>query len=173
MASLVGFSHHSSWKTEILLDWKHEGGELILQLVDQGAQNDLCGELAVLQRMMVGLGWQPDWGVAFYDDQGHLLRPMGTSLGRVARIDTSAVPKALEDIELRVLTDVIPLWQSRSDLYLWWAKLEGPLLFPTVDQTMQDFLPASWCTNFVYAWRRAGWDGCWLGCFCGGQISSG
>ena len=80
-------------------------------------------------------------GVAFYDDQGHLLRPVGASLDRVDRIDTSAVPNALQDIELLVLTDVTnPLCGSqRSNLYLWRAKGLNSLLFPAVDQAMEDF----------------------------------
>lgn len=80
-------------------------------------------------------------GIAFYDEQGHLLRPVGASLGRVARIDTSAVPKALEDIELQVLTDVTnPLCGSQGATYIFGGqKGLNPLLFPAVDQAMQDF----------------------------------
>ena len=46
-------------------------------------------------------------------------RPVGASIGRVARIDTSAVPKALQDIELQVLTDVTnPLCGSQGATYI-------------------------------------------------------
>ena len=33
-----------------------------------------------------GIGMAAGLGVDFYDEQGHLLRPVGASLGRVARI---------------------------------------------------------------------------------------
>ena len=57
---------------------------------------------------------------SFYDDQGHLLRPVGASIGRVDRIDTSAVPNALQDIELLVLTDVTnPLCGSQGATYIY------------------------------------------------------
>lgn len=46
-------------------------------------------------------------GVAFYDEQGHLLRHCKVLHSVVwPRIDTSAVPKALQEIDLQVLTDV-------------------------------------------------------------------
>ena len=74
-------------------------------------------------------------------NKGICFRPVGASLGRVARIDTSAVPKALQDIELQVLTDVTnPLCGSQGATYIFGGqKGLNPLLFPAIDQAMQGF----------------------------------
>ena len=175
MASLVGLGSIPAEKRNPLELETRGIGELILQLVDQGVKT-ICVGIGGSATNDGGIGMAAGLGVAFYDDQGHLLRPVGASLGRVARIDTSAVPKALEDIELQVLTDVTnpSLWQSRSDLYLWWAKGLNPLLFPAVDQTMQDFYQLA--DARILSMPGAGAGGgmaAGLVAFAGGQISSG
>ena len=80
-----------------------------MQLVDQGVKERFVWGIGGSATNDGGIGMAAGLGVAFYDDQGHLLRPVGASIGRVDRIDTSAVPKALQDIELHVLTDVTNL----------------------------------------------------------------
>ena len=150
-------------------------GELILQLVDQGVKT-ICVGIGGSATNDGGIGMAAGLGVAFYDDQGHLLRPVGASLGRVARIDTSAVPKALEDIELQVLTDVTnPLCGSQGATYIFGGqKGLNPLLFPAVDQTMQDFYQLA--DARILSMPGAGAGGgmaAGLVAFAGGQISSG
>ncbi len=70
----------------------------LFTVVDQGLKRSVW--VAVPQQMMVGLGWQLD---RVYDDQSHLLRPVGLLSGRVAKNRYQCGSKALEDIELQVL----------------------------------------------------------------------
>ena len=123
-----------------------------------------------------GIGMAAGLGVAFYDEQGHLLRPVGASLGRVARIDTSAVPKALQEIDLQVLTDVTNLLcGSQGATYIFGGqKGLNPLLFPAVDQAMQKFYQL--VDSRILTIEGAGAGGgmaAGLVAFAGGQISSG
>ena len=114
MASLVGLGSIPVEKRNPLELETRGIGELILQLVDQGVKT-ICVGIGGSATNDGGIGMAAGLGVNFYDEQGHLLRPVGASLGRVARIDTSAVPKALEDIDLQVLTDVTnPLCSSQG-----------------------------------------------------------
>ena len=59
MASLVGLGSIPVEKRNPLELETRGIGELILQLVTKGLKRSVW-ELAVLQRMMVGLGWRPD-----------------------------------------------------------------------------------------------------------------
>ena len=61
LASLVGLGSIPAEKRNPLELETRGIGELILQLVDQGLKRSVW-ELAVLQRMMVGLGWLLDLG---------------------------------------------------------------------------------------------------------------
>ena len=61
MASLVGLGTIPA-ENEILLNWKHEElVNLFCNWLTKGLKRSVW-ELAVLQRMMVGLGWQLDLG---------------------------------------------------------------------------------------------------------------
>ena len=175
MASLVGLGSIPAEKRNPLELETRGIGELILQLVDQGVKT-ICVGIGGSATNDGGIGMAAGLGVAFYDDQGHLLRPVGASLGRVARIDTSAVPKALEDIELQVLTDVTnPLCGSQGATYIFGGqKGLNPLLFPAVDQAMQDFYQLA--DARILSMPGAGAGGgmaAGLVAFAGGQISSG
>ena len=101
LASLVGLGSIPAEKRNPLELETRGIGELILQLVDQGVKT-ICVGIGGSATNDGGIGMAAGLGVAFYDDQDHLLRPVGASLGRVARIDTSAVPNALQDIDLQV-----------------------------------------------------------------------
>ena len=175
MASLVGLGLIQAEKRNPLELETRGIGELILQLVDQGVKT-ICVGIGGSATNDGGIGMAAGLGVAFYDDQGHLLRPVGASLGRVARIDTSAVPKALQDIELRVLTDVTnPLCGSQGATYIFGEqKGLNPLLFPAVDQAMQGFYQL--IDARILSMPGAGAGGgmaAGLVAFAGGLISSG
>lgn len=175
MASLVGLGSIPAEKRNPLELETRGIGELILQLVDQGVKT-ICVGIGGSATNDGGIGMAAGLGVAFYDDQGHLLRPVGASLGRVARIDTSAVPKALQNIELQVLTDVTnPLCGSQGSTYIFGGqKGLNPLLFPAVDQAMQDFYQLADARILSMAGSGAGGGmAAGLVAFAGGQISSG
>lgn len=175
MASLVGLGSIPAEKRNPLELETRGIGELILQLVDQGVKT-ICVGIGGSATNDGGIGMAAGLGVAFYDDQGHLLRPVGASIGRVDRIDTSAVPNALQDIELLVLTDVTnPLCGSQGATYIFSGqKGLNPLLFPAVDQAMQDFYQLADARILSMAGAGAGGGmAAGLVAFAGGQISSG
>ena len=175
MASLVGLGSIPAEKRNPLELETRGIGELILQLVDQGVKT-ICVGIGGSATNDGGIGMAAGLGVAFYDDQGHLLRPVGASIGRVDRIDTSAVPKALQDIELHVLTDVTNLLcGSQGATYIFGGqKGLNPLLFPAVDQAMQDFYQLANARILSMAGAGAGGGmAAGLVAFAGGQISSG
>lgn len=175
MASLVGLGSIPAEKRNPLELETRGIGELILQLVGQGVKT-LCVGIGGSATNDGGIGMAAGLGVAFYDEQGHLLRPVGASLGRVARIDTSAVPKALQDIDLQVLTDVTNLLcGSQGATYIFGGqKGLNPLLFPSVDQAMQKFYQL--VDSRMLTLEGAGAGGgmaAGLVAFAGGQITSG
>ncbi|VTY20579.1 Glycerate kinase [Streptococcus parasanguinis] len=175
MASLVGLGSIPAEKRNPLELETRGIGELILHLVDQGVQT-ICVGIGGSATNDGGIGMAAGLGVAFYDDQGHLLRPVGASLGRVARIDTNAVPKTLQNIELQILTDVTnPLCGSQGATYIFGGqKGLNPLLFPAVDQAMQDFYQLADARILSMAGAGAGGGmAAGLVAFAGGHISSG
>ena len=175
MASLVGLGSIPAEKRNPLELETRGIGELILQLVDQGVKT-ICVGIGGSATNDGGIGMAAGLGVAFYDDQDHLLRPVGASLGRVARIDTSAVPNALQDIDLQVLTDVTnPLCGSQGATYVFGGqKGLNPLLFPAVDQAMKDFYQLVDARILSMAGAGAGGGmAAGLVAFAGGKISSG
>lgn len=175
MASLVGLGSIPAEKRNPLQLETRGIGELILQLVGQGVKT-LCVGIGGSATNDGGIGMAAGLGVAFYDEQGHLLRPVGASLGRVARIDTSSVPEALQDIDLQVLTDVTNLLcGSQGATYIFGGqKGLNPLLFPSVDQAMQKFYQL--VDSRMLTLEGAGAGGgmaAGLVAFAGGQITSG
>lgn len=175
MASLVGLGSISAEKRNPLELETRGIGELILQLVGQGVKT-LCVGIGGSATNDGGIGMAAGLGVAFYDEQGNLLRPVGASLGRVARIDTSSVPEALQDIDLQVLTDVTNLLcGSQGATYIFGGqKGLNPLLFPSVDQAMQKFYQL--VDSRMLTLEGAGAGGgmaAGLVAFAGGQITSG
>ena len=175
MASLVGLGSIPAEKRNPLQLETRGIGELILQLVGQGVKT-LCLGIGGSATNDGGIGMAAGLGVAFYDEQGHLLRPVGASLGRVARIDTSSVPEALQDIDLQVLTDVTNLLcGSQGATYIFGGqKGLNPLLFPSVDQAMQKFYQL--VDSRMLTLEGAGAGGgmaAGLVAFAGGQITSG
>lgn len=175
MASLVGLGSIPAEKRNPLELETRGIGELILQLVDQGVKT-ICVGIGGSATNDGGIGMAAGLGVKFFDQEGHLLRPVGASLGRVARIDTSAVPKALQNIEFQILTDVTnPLCGSQGATYIFGGqKGLNPLLFPAVDQAMQDFYQLADARILSMAGAGAGGGmAAGLVAFAGGQISSG
>ena len=175
MASLVGLGSIPAEKRNPLELETRGIGELILQLVGQGVKT-LCVGIGGSATNDGGIGMAAGLGVAFYDEQGHLLRPVGASLGRVARIDTSSVPEALQDIDLQVLTDVTNLLcGSQGATYIFGGqKGLNPLLFPSVDQAMQKFYQL--VDSRMLTLEGAGAGGgmaAGLVAFAGGQITPG
>ena len=128
MASLVGLGSIPAEKRNPLELETRGIGELILQLVDQGVKT-ICVGIGGSATNDGGIGMAAGLGVAFYDDQGHLLRPVGASIGRVDRIDTSAVPNALQGHRALVGMSESSLLAVRSNLYLWGQKGLNPFCF--------------------------------------------
>ncbi len=69
------------------------------------------------------------------------MRPIGSSLGKVARISAEQVPAFLKEVEIEILTDVDnPLCGARGATTVFGGqKGLSPLLFSQVDQAVADF----------------------------------
>lgn len=175
MASLVGLGSIPAEKRNPLELETRGIGELILQLVDQGVKT-ICVGIGGSATNDGGMGMAAGLGVKFFDQEGHLLRPVGASLGRVASIDTSAVPASIKQIDLQILTDVTnPLCGPQGATFIFGGqKGLNPLLIPAVDQAMQSFYQL--VDPNILSMPGAGAGGgmaAGLVAFAGGHVSSG
>ena len=88
-----------------------------------------------------GIGLAAGLGYEFFDADNHRLRPIGSSLEKVARISAEQVPDFLKEVKIEILTDVDnPLCGARGATTVFGGqKGLSPLLFSQVDQAMADF----------------------------------
>lgn len=94
-------------------------GELILAAVQKGARRILLG-IGGSATNDAGMGMAAALGYRFLDKEGNLLDPVGGSLGKVARIDTSNILSELKTLQTSVLCDVNnPLYglQGAANVY--------------------------------------------------------
>nr|WP_295348880.1 glycerate kinase [uncultured Streptococcus sp.] len=175
MAALVGLGSIPVDQRHPLEQETRGIGELILHLVDQGVQT-ICVGIGGSATNDGGMGMAAGLGVKFFDQKGYLLRPVGASLGRVASIDTSAVPASIKQIDLQILTDVTnPLCGPQGATFIFGGqKGLNPLLIPAVDQAMQSFYQlVDPCILSMPGAGAGGGMAAGLVAFAGGHISSG
>ncbi|MBM7711122.1 glycerate kinase [Enterococcus xiangfangensis] len=103
MADLVGLPMFSEEQRQPLDIMTVGLGELILQLQAAGIQKIYIG-VGGSATVDGGIGLAAGLGYRFYDREDNLLQPIGRNLGRVARIDTTNVPKLTAKIY--AVTDV-------------------------------------------------------------------
>lgn len=136
MADLVGLASIPQEKRNPLATETKGLGELILHLAEDGVRKILVG-VGGSASNDGGIGLAAGLGYEFFDAENHRLRPIGSSLGKVAR----QVPAFLKEVEIEILTDVDnPLCGARGATTVFGGqKGLAPLLFSQVDQAMADF----------------------------------
>lgn len=80
-------------------------GTLIRAIASQGARTIILG-LGGSATVDGGTGLCRALGVRWLDDSGHELPPGGDALGRLTKVDDSAVPPTIRDLQIRVAHDV-------------------------------------------------------------------
>lgn len=175
MADLVGLGNIPQAQRNPLELQTQGLGELIRHLVQAGVRRLLIG-VGGSASNDGGIGMAAGLGYKFYDQDGHLLRPVGASLGRVARISAEGVPASLRELDLEILTDVTnPLCGPTGATRTFGAqKGLSPLLFAAVDQAMADFYQLA--GRQLIQQSRAGAGGgmaAGLAAFAGGRLVSG
>ena len=140
MADLVGLASIPEEKRNPLAIETKGLGELILHLAEVGVRKILVG-VGGSASNDGGIGLAAGLGYEFFDADNHSLRPIGSSLGKVARISAEQVLAFLKEVEIEILTDVDnPLCGERGATTVFGGqKGLAPLLFSQVDQAMADF----------------------------------
>lgn len=140
MADLVGLASIPEEKRNPLAIETKGLGELILHLAEDGVRKILVG-VGGSASNDGGIGLAAGLGYEFFDADNHRLRPIGSSLGKVARISAEQVPAFLKEVEIEILTDVDnPLCGVRGATTVFGGqKGLAPLLFSQVDRAMADF----------------------------------
>ena len=140
MADLVGLASIPHEKRNPLAIETKGLGELILYLAEDGVRKILVG-VGGSASNDGGIGLAAGLGYEFFDVGNHRLRPIGSSLGKVAQISAEQVPAFLKEVEIEILTDVDnPLCGERGATIVFGGqKGLAPLLFSQVDQAMADF----------------------------------
>lgn len=140
MADLVGLALIPKEKRNPLFLETKGLGELILYLAENGVKKILVG-VGGSATNDGGIGMAAGLGYEFYDANNHQLRPVGSSLGKVARISDDKVPDCLADIEIEVLTDVSnPLCGQQGATYIFGQqKGLSEWLVSSVDLEMRKF----------------------------------
>ena len=105
MADLVGLASIPHEKRNPLAIETKGLGELILYLAEDGVRKILVG-VGGSASNDGGIGLAAGLGYEFFDVGNHRLRPIGSSLGKVARISAEQVPAFLKEVEIKILTDV-------------------------------------------------------------------
>ena len=175
MADLVGLAAIPLEKRKPLLLETRGLGELILSLAQDGVRRILIG-VGGSATVDGGIGMAAGLGYEFFDQNHHRLRPIGSSLERVASISSEKVPEILKSLEIQVLTDVTnPLCGPDGAVYVFGRQKGLPdLLFPAADQAMKDFYQLANPAVFALTGAGAGGGmGAGLATFAGGRLVSG
>ena len=88
-----------------------------------------------------GIGIAAGLGYQFYDKDGNVLPACGQSLLKLASVSTENRYEISEDVQIRILADVVsPLCGPQGATYIF-GKQKGldPTMFDAVDQAIQDF----------------------------------
>ena len=115
-------------------------GELICHLIAQGIKEIYIGVGGTASNDG-GLGIAVALGYQFYDRNGNVLPACGQSLLKLASVSTEDCYEIPEDIQIRILADVVsPLCGHQGATYIF-GKQKGldPTMFKAVDQAIQNF----------------------------------
>ena len=115
-------------------------GELIRHLIAQGIKDIYIGVGGTASNDG-GIGIAAGLGYQFYDKDGNVLPAYGQSLLNLASVSTENRYEIPEDVQIRILADVVsPLCGPQGATYIF-GKQKGldPTMFAVVDQAIQDF----------------------------------
>ena len=115
-------------------------GELICHLITQGIKDIYVGVGGTASNDG-GLGIAAGLGYQFYDVNGKVLPACGQSLLNLASVSTENRYEIPEDVQIRILADVVsPLCGHQGATYTF-GKQKGldPTMFESVDQAIQNF----------------------------------
>ena len=115
-------------------------GELIRHLIAQGMKDIYIGVGGTASNDG-GIGIAAGLGYQFYDTDGNVLPACGQSLLKLASVSTENRYEIPEDVQIRILSDVVsPLCGSQGTTYIF-GKQKGldPAMFAVLDQAIQDF----------------------------------
>ena len=115
-------------------------GELIRHLIAKGIKEIYIGVGGTASNDG-GIGIAAGLGYQFYDRDGNVLPACGQSLLNLASVSIENCYKIPEDVQIRILADVVsPLCGPQGATYIF-GKQKGlhPTMFPVVDQAIQYF----------------------------------
>ena len=115
-------------------------GELIRHLIVKGITEIYIGVGGTASNDG-GIGIAAGLGYRFYDRDGNVLPACGQSLLNLASVSTENRYEIPEDVQIRILADVVsPLCGHQGATYIF-GKQKGldPTMFEVVDQAIQDF----------------------------------
>ena len=115
-------------------------GELIRHLISQEIKGIYIGVGGTASNDG-GIGIAAGLGYQFYDKDGNVLPAYGQSLLNLASVSTENRYEIPEDVQIRILADVVsPLCGPQGATYIF-GKQKGldPTMFAVVDQAIQDF----------------------------------
>ncbi len=150
-------------------------GQLLVHLAEAGYKRVMVG-VGGSASNDGGLGMAAGLGYEFFDISGHKLQPLGSNLGKVARISDAAVPNQIKELRLTLITDVTnPLCGPQGATYVFAGQKGLPEAdFARVDQAMQAFYQLANPAIFDLASAGAGGGmAAGLVTFAGGQLVSG
>ena len=140
VADLVGLGKILQEKRNPLQIQTRGIGELICHLIAQGIKDIYIGVGGTASNDG-GIGIAAGLGYQFYDRDGNALTACGQTLLNLASVSTENCYKIPEDVQIRILADVVnPLCGPQGATYTF-GKQKGlhPNMFETVDQAIQDF----------------------------------
>ena len=115
-------------------------GELIRHLITKGIKDIYIGVGGTASNDG-GIGIAAGLGYQFYDRDGNILSACGQSLLNLDSISTENRSEIPEDVQIRILADVVsPLCGPQGATYIF-GKQKGldPTMFEVIDQAIQDF----------------------------------
>ena len=140
VADLVGLGKIPIEKRNPLQIQTRGIGELIRHLIAKGITEIYIGVGGTASNDG-GIGIAAGLGYQFYDRNGNVLLACGQSLLNLASMSTENLYKIPEDVQIRILADVVsPLCGHQGATYTF-GKQKGlhPTMFEVVDQGIQDF----------------------------------
>ena len=140
VADLVGLGKIPLEKRNPLQIQTRGIGELIRHLIAQGIKEIYVGVGGTASNDG-GLGIAAALGYQFYDRNGNVLPACGQSLLKLASVSTEDCYEIPEDVQIRILVDVVsPLCGHQGATYIF-GKQKGldPTMFKAVDQAIQNF----------------------------------
>lgn len=140
VADLVGLGKIPLEKRNPLQIQTRGIGELIRHLIAQGIKEIYIGVGGTASNDG-GIGIAAGLGYQFYDKDGNVLPACGQSLLKLASVSTENRYEIPEDVQIRILADVVsPLCGPQGAIYTF-GKQKGlhPTMFAVVDQAIQDF----------------------------------